>query len=145
MKKFLKFIFSMTALFLLLAACQSNDDLTEKAPTQQLSHSDNGVSIRTEQTEYYTSVDKIAVIIQNESTLDFVTGAHVFLDKKVGNTWYKVPMKSNSFTEEGVIHPTGETTSLTLHVQDLNHHLTAGEYRALIGGLAAPFRVINNE
>ena len=72
-----------------------------------------------------------------------MTGIHIFLEKKVEDTWYKVPMKASAFTEQGIIHSPNKLSSLVLDVNDLRHELTPGEYRATIGGLAAPFIVVN--
>lgn len=136
-------VFYLTTLFLLLTGCQSNNFLTEKTLTQQLPNSANGITIKTEKAKYPTSAKIITVLIQNDSNEVFTTGAHVFLEKKVEDTWYKVPMKANSFSEEGIIHPAGKLSSLSLNVDDLKYELTSGQYRATIGGLAAPFKVVD--
>lgn len=120
----------------------SASDLTEKAHTQNLPISENGITIKTDTDEYPTSVKKIIVNIQNISTKEFRTGVHVFLEKKVENIWYEVPMKSNVFTEQGRIHRPNTSSSLVLNVNDLKYKLTPGEYRATIGRLAAPFKII---
>ena len=86
--------------------------------------------------------EKIIVEIQNDSNTEFTTGTHVFLEKKVGDTWYRVPMKANSFTEAAFGHLPGALSSMDLYVNDLKYDLITGEYRATLGGLAAPFKVV---
>jgi len=66
----------------------------------------------------------------------------VFLEKNVKDTWYRVPMKEEAFTGQGIIHPPNKMSSLSLNVNDLKYKLTPGEYRATIDGLAAPFSVV---
>jgi hypothetical protein len=137
--------------FLFLTACQSNNTqeaeesdtrLTEEAPVQERPSSEGGITLSTEKARYSSSVDTIVVEIQNEGKKEYMTGAHVFLEKKVEDTWYKVPMKADVFTEEAIIHPPGEESSLGFQVSDLKYELTPGEYRATISGLAAPFKVV---
>jgi hypothetical protein len=136
-----------------LSACQSpsssnevameEESLTEKADKQERPSSINGISIRTENSQYLTTADSITVITQNDSNEEFSSGTHVFLEKKVDGLWYKVPMKAEAFTEMALLHPPGESTTLSLNVQDLDYELTPGEYRALYdSNLAAPFEVI---
>lgn len=143
--------FCLIVSFLLLTACQSNNAqeveesdsrLTEKAPVQERPSSEGGITISTEKARYSSSVDAIVVEIQNESKEEYMTGVHVFLEKKVEDTWYKVPMKADGFTEEAIIHPPNEESSLGFQVSDLKYKLTPGEYRATISGLAAPFEVV---
>lgn len=85
----------------------------------------------------------ITVLIQNDSNQEYMTGVHVFLEKKVEDIWYRVPMKVSSFTEQGILHPPGELSSLSLKVDDLDYTLTSGEYRAVLDGLVAPFVVVD--
>ncbi|WP_332455456.1 MULTISPECIES: immunoglobulin-like domain-containing protein [Bacillaceae] len=37
--------------------------------------------------------------------MEYSTGTQVFLEKKIEDVWYNVPMKAESFTEEAIIHP----------------------------------------
>lgn len=143
MKKHYQVVFCFTALFLLLIGCQSNDPLTEAAPTQTRQNSTNGITISTEKVEYSTSSEIITVLIQNNSNEEYTTGIHIFLEKKVDNKWYRVPMRANTFTEEGILHPPGKLSSLILKVDDLRYKLTPGKYRATINELAAPFEVVD--
>ncbi|KIL78215.1 hypothetical protein SD77_0816 [Bacillus badius] len=136
-------VFCISMLLLLIAGCNSGDSrLKEEAPVQDLSDSKNGVTINTEQAEYPTSAREIVVEIHNNDENEFMTGAHVFLEKKVKGTWYRVPMKADSFTEQGIIHPPHQSSSLLLSTNDLKYKLTPGEYRAVIGELAALFKVV---
>ncbi|WP_042347966.1 immunoglobulin-like domain-containing protein [Bacillus massiliigorillae] len=134
-------IFCFIALFLILIGCQSNDSLTEEVSTQIRPNSVNGITISTEKVKYSTSSEIITVLIQNNSNKTYTTGIHIFLEKKVGDLWYEVPMKTNDFTEQGRLHPSGELSSLSLKVDDLRYKLTSGKYRATINELAAPFEV----
>lgn len=144
----------------ILAACSNNEQsskekiitkdhmdepkisLKEEVSSQKRSDSENGITIQTEKTEYPISIQNIIVEIRNDSNEEFMTGIHIFLEKKVEDTWYQVPMKDSDFTEQGIIHPPNELSSLGLDVNDLRYKLTPGEYRATIGGLAAPFIVV---
>ncbi|MFD2683124.1 immunoglobulin-like domain-containing protein [Bacillus seohaeanensis] len=140
MKKYPLAVFCFALLLIFFSGCRA--PLTEEAPVQKRADSKNGITIKTEKVEYPTSVKKIIVKIQNDSPKEFSTGIHVFLEKKVKDTWYKVPMKDESFTELGFMHPPNKSSTLVLNVNDLKYKLTPGEYRATIGELAAPFEVV---
>jgi len=142
MKKYSQITFCFAVLLLFLTACQLDSNLTEESTAQELPNSENNVSVATEKAQYSTSVEKIIVDIQNDSNIDFNTGTHVFLDKKVDDTWYNVPMKADFFTEAGLIHSAGGTSSIVFDVKNLKYELTVGEYRATINGLAAPFKIV---
>jgi hypothetical protein len=140
MKKYPLAVFCFALLLIFFSGCQAA--LKEEAPVQKRPDSKNGITIKTEKVEYPTSVKKIIVKIQNDSPKEFSTGIHVFLEKKVEDTWFKVPMKDESFTEPGLMHPPNKSSTLVLNVNDLKYKLTPGEYRATIGELAAPFEVV---
>lgn len=126
-------------LLLLVTACTSS--LDEKAEVQDLPETVNAIKLETEKPEYPSSVEEISVKIINDSDEDFTTGVHVFLEKKVENTWYMVPMKADSFTDQGMLHSAHETSTISLNVGELDYNLTRGEYRATLGGLGAPFKI----
>lgn len=130
------------SLLLVFTGCQTSDSNLEESPAQIRSDSESNVTIKTEKAEYPTTTKTIIVEIQNDRNEDYVTGAHVFLEREVEGTWRKVPMKAEFFTEEGVVHPPNKVSSLSLNVNDLDYKITPGEYRATIGGLAAPFEVV---
>ena len=143
MKKYSFASFCFAVLLIFISGCQADDSyLKEEATAQKRSNSENGVTIKTEKAEYPTSVQEIIVEIQNDNNKEYTTGIHVFLEKKVADTWYKVPMKEEAFTNQGIIHSPNKLSSLSLNVNDLKNKLTPGEYRATIGGLAAPFEVV---
>ncbi|OAH53924.1 hypothetical protein AWH48_11695 [Domibacillus aminovorans] len=151
MKKYSLAAFCFTALILLITGCQPDDSqstkdsdiyLTEEAPAQERPNSENGVTIKTEKAQYPTSVKDITVIIQNDSNTKYTTGIHIFLEKEVEDTWYRVPMKADSFTEPALVHPPDESSSMDFNVIDLKYELTPGKYRATLNGLAAPFEVV---
>jgi len=135
--------FCFVVLLPFLAGCQGDDsNLKNEASVQKLPDSKNDITVKTEQAEYQPSVKEIIIEIQNDSNKNYTTGVHVFLEKKVEDTWYDVPMKADAFTEIGIIHPPNKLSSLSLDVNDLDYKLTTGEYRATIAGLAAPFEVV---
>ncbi|GGD76435.1 immunoglobulin-like domain-containing protein [Paenibacillus nasutitermitis] len=143
MKKYPFAAFCFALLLLFITGCQTDDSyLKEEALAQKRPDSENGVTIKTEKTEYPTSIKVIIVEIRNDSNKEYTTGIHVFLEKKLEDTWYEVPMKADSFTDEGIIHSPNKLSSLGLNISDLKYKLTPGEYRATIGGLAAPFEVV---
>lgn len=151
MKKCLIITFCFAVILFFVTGCQTNNSqatkdynshLTEKAPAQERKSSENDVTITTEKEQYPTSVEKIIVEIQNDSNTEYMTGQHVFLEKKAENTWYRVPMKADSFTEMAIGHPPGEWSSMEFDVNDLKDELTPGKYRAVIGGLAASFKIV---
>lgn len=141
-KKYPLIAFCLAALLLLLTGCQADDSNLEESPAQKRPDSENGVTIKTEKAKYSTTVKTIVVEIQNDNNEENMTGTHVFLEKKVEGLWRKVPMKAESFSEEGIIHPPNKLSSLDLNINDLKYELSPGEYRATIGGLAAPFKVV---
>jgi hypothetical protein len=140
MKKYPLAALYFALILLFFTGCQAS--LKEEAPIQKRPDSENGVTIKTERDEYPTSIKKIIVIIQNNSNKEFTTGIHLTLEKKVKDTWYKVPMKAEYSTEQGISHPPNESSSLGLNVNDLKHKLSHGKYRAIAGELAAPFEVV---
>ncbi|MGN7409947.1 immunoglobulin-like domain-containing protein [Sporosarcina sp. SAFN-010] len=143
MKKYIFTAFCIALILVCFTWYQADDShLKEEAPSQKRPDSENGVTIKTEKAEYPTSIKKIIVNIQNDSNQVYTTGTHVFLEKKVRNTWYNVPMKSEFFTLKGLIHPPNKLSSIVLDVEGLKYKLTPGEYRAIIDGLAAPFEVV---
>ncbi|WP_050180563.1 immunoglobulin-like domain-containing protein [Domibacillus robiginosus] len=146
--------FCFIAILLFLTGCQSDNSqahkdletdsdsyLTEEAAVQEVPSSENGISITTEKAQYPQSVETIIIKIQNDSNEEFMTGTQVFLEKNIEGTWYEVPMKAEFFTEEGIIHPPGES-SIGLDINDLKYALTPGQYRATVERLAAPFEVV---
>lgn len=151
MKKYSLAAFCFAALFLLITGCQPDDPqdtknldthLTEEAPAQERPNSENGVTIKAEKAQYTTSVEKIIVEIQNDSNIEYDTGTQIFLEKKIDGIWYKVPMKADSFTEEGIVHFPGELSSMGIDINELKYALTPGQYRAILDGLAAPFKIV---
>lgn len=129
-------------LIVFLTACQSPESqLTEKAQIQEQPQSENGVMVTAEQEVYKTNADNIMVLIHNDSDEEFSTGVHLFLEKKVGDMWYEFPYDHDVFTAEAMIIMPGETSELSISVDELEYDLTPGEYRGTINGLAAPFRV----
>lgn len=151
MKKISLITFCFATLLLFVTGCQADNHqatkdydshLTEEAPAQERKSSENSVTVTTEKEQYPTSVEKIIVKIQNDSNTEYSTGTHVFLEKKVEDVWYNVPMKADFFTEQGIGHPPGEMSTMGFDVDDLKYELTPGQYRATIEGLAAPFEVV---
>lgn len=143
MKKYLFVSFCLALLLLFITGCQSDDSyLKEKASAQERPDSENGVTIQTEKAEYPTSIKEIIVEIHNESNNEYVTGVHIFLERKVADTWFKVPMKADAFNDLGMIHSPNKISTLALNVNDLKYQLTPGEYRATIDGLAASFEIV---
>jgi len=147
MKKFSSFFLCLTVLFLLLTACSQTTDkkLTDKSSEQNFPSSKDGVTLMTEKEQYTTSADTITVMIENNSSNEFTTGTHLFLEKKVDGIWYEFPYKVNEFTEAAMVHVPGETSAMALSVDELKYELNPGEYRATVGGLAAPFEVVTSE
>ena len=142
-KKYPLAAFCLALLLLFITGCQADDsNLKEEALAQKRPDSENGVTIQTEKAEYPTSIKEVIVEIQNNSNTEYMTGIHVFLEKKVEDTWYKLPMKAEAFTDQGIIHSPNKLSSLVLNVNDLKYKLTPGEYRATIGVLAAPFKIV---
>ncbi|KAB2333954.1 immunoglobulin-like domain-containing protein [Bacillus mesophilum] len=131
-------LFASIILLLIITGCQGS---LEEEAVQSRPNSENGVRVETEEPVYPTSVDEIKVNIINESDEEYSTGVHVFLEKKEQDTWYRVPMKADSFTEQAIGHSAHATSSLSLKISDLDYKLTPGEYRATIGGLGAPFKL----
>lgn len=152
MKKHSLLTFCFSALLLFLTGCQfdhsqAKEDskldshLTEEANVQESPNSKNGVTITTKKAQYPLSVETIIIQIQNDSSEEFITGTQVFLEKEIEDTWYKVPMKAEIFTEEAIIHFPAES-SIGFCTEDLKYDLTPGRYRATIEGLAAPFEIV---
>ncbi|OCA92578.1 immunoglobulin-like domain-containing protein [Pseudobacillus wudalianchiensis] len=136
--------FGFAVLLLFLAGCQADRlYLKKEAVAQKRPISKNGIAIKTEKAEYPTSIKQIIVKLRNDSNKEYTTGVHVFLEKKVEDTWYEVPMKAESFTLQGMLHRPNESSSLVLSVNDLKYKLTPGEYRATVGEFAAPFEVVD--
>lgn len=157
MKTYFQLILSILMILLVMAGCQKAEPqaaleksslleedqslLSDKAPLERPT-SEKGVTIEAEKSEYPTTVGDISIVLSNESSEEYSTGLDVFLEKKVANSWFRVPMKDAFFTEPAIAHEPGASTKMTLKVEDLNYDLTPGEYRATLNGLGAPFKII---
>lgn len=149
-KRLLTTLYFMTFI-LFSAGCQPvasqasnnlDDNLTQEATSQERVSTENGVTLTIEKEKYATSVDQIAVEIKNDRQAEYMTGTHIFLEKKVDDIWYLLPVKGNSVTNAGLIHQPGEVTPMIFDVDSLKYELTPGQYRATLSGLSAPFKVV---
>lgn len=138
-------------LFASLAGCQNtdtgassntNDNLTEKADTQELPSEKDGVSFSSQKEEYTTSADTLTFIAENTSDTKVKSDYAVFIEKNIDGTWYKSPYTQASFPEPLRYLPSGESHTFEVQVAELENELTSGQYRAIHEGLAAPFEVI---
>lgn len=113
-------------------------------PYQELPSTLNGLELTMEQGVYTTAAEKIGIIIHNHRETEYTGsgGGKFFIEKIFAGNWYRVPLKNNSFTSELIIIPPGETRSMYTAVSDLDAEMRPGQYRALYGGMAVPFKVI---
>ncbi|MGE6367768.1 immunoglobulin-like domain-containing protein [Planococcus kocurii] len=157
MKKYVHGSLGILMLLLFLAGCQQaelqtaseessvTEDqslLTEEAPLER-PVSEKDVMIKTEKSEYPTTVENITIVLTNEGTEEYSTGLDVFLEKEVEDKWFRVPMKEEFFTEPATSLAPGDTTEMVFNIEDLSYDLTPGEYRATLNGLGAPFTIID--
>lgn len=149
-KRLLTTLYFMTFI-LFSAGCQPDasqagnnldDNLTQEAASQELVSTENDVTLTIEKEKYSTAVEEIAVEIKNDSQSEYMTGTHVFLEKKADDIWYLLPMKGNSVTDAGLIHRPGEVTPMIFEVESLKYELTPGQYRATVNKLGIPFEVL---
>ena len=155
------------ALIFSLGACQGSErsevdqqdsNLIEKSPEQELPISNDGITLEMEKKQYQTSADATTVYINNKSDTTLTTGKQIRLEKRVNGVWYNFPYSADLFTEEGMLHSAGKTSSMTVLTSDLEHDLSLGQYRAVFGGVplsgentyvrggvAAPFEVIKSK
>lgn len=150
MKRNILFFSVVIAFCLLLTACQSDtqpeqDIELAEAPIQELDKSNDEFSVEIEKEVYTTSDDQIVLRVSNESEEEQDSTTYIFLEKKIGDTWYEFPYDFSAFDTIAQTYLPGETHSLELSVDDLAHELTPGEYRATLGNIAAPFEVIEQE
>lgn len=138
---------------LILAACQSIDKrLTEKADTQEIPNSNNGVSVSMEREEYPKSITEVTIVIKNSTDQDLQYDNQPFIEKNIDGTWYRVPYKEDISTPavQYEIDAT-KTRSDSISLEILSEKLSPGEYRIVNQFsykdhnelLAAPFKLID--
>ncbi|WP_100402606.1 immunoglobulin-like domain-containing protein [Bacillus sp. FJAT-42315] len=118
----------------LLAACQSLDEkLTEKAETQKLTHSQNGISIRIDKEQYPVSVDELVVTIKNSTDKDINIPSEASIEKNINDVWYQIPKKENKREEAAQkVLLAQKTTKETFSLDHLEEKLDSGHYRIIL-------------
>ena len=140
MKRKLMAILVLSAMCLLFTACQSNEDkeknqihniMLEKAEHQELQNSQNGITLVMEKKQYLTTDKELTATIQNDSDIEISYGRHFSIQKKIDNTWYSVPFKTDLFEDIGLRLSPHEITQETFSLVRLKDALSPGEYRLL--------------
>lgn len=143
MKKILCFItvLLMTAvLFGCNNASQSqSSNTTDKPNSAQTEATDatavnelNDVTVKTEKSSYPGNVEKIKVIFNNKSDIEYNYGESFTLEKKIDGKWTNVPFK-NGYTFNSVAYvlkPNG-TREIEYPINQLTGDLESGDYRIL--------------
>jgi hypothetical protein len=135
MRKYSLVAFYLTVLLLFLTGCHSNDSpstkdsdsqITEEALTQELPSSENGVTITTEKLSIQSLLKRSSLKFKMIATLNSTQSLTFFLEKELDGTWYRVPTKADTFTKEGIVHFSGESSksSMGIVINDLKYALT---------------------
>ncbi|OMP66967.1 immunoglobulin-like domain-containing protein [Domibacillus epiphyticus] len=135
---------TLFSILMIVSACQSTQNLSEKATQQEIPNTKNGVILTTEKEEYKLSTEEITIKIENKGTFDFESDISVSLQKKVDGIWYEIPHKEQGFSEVGIGIIPGETDTLEVKLDDYKYKFNPGEYRVVQDGLAAPFEITNS-
>lgn len=115
-----------------------------RAPNQELPRTLDGMELTMEQEVYITSAEKIGIVIHNNRETEYTGagGGKFPIDRFFAGSWYNVPFKNDTFTADALGISPGETALMYTTVSELDAELTPGKYRALYGGMAIPFEVI---
>lgn len=128
---------------LFLTACQTSGTASnlKEAEVQDLSTATGEVQIKTEKDTYPSTIDKIVLLVTNNSD-EGLGGASFELEKAFEGTWYKFPMKdSGPINAIGGYQSPHATSQLTLSTEELQYELSPGSYRATFMGMASEFTV----
>jgi hypothetical protein len=131
------------AMFLFLAACQSNEQtmteatnsidksLNEKALEQELPESKEGITFEVQTKQYTDSPSVITVLMQNNSDSSVTYGRQFHIEKNVDGIWYFVPFEDDlkMFQDDAPGVSAQETISEEIDLTQLKNNLSPGNYR----------------
>lgn len=156
MKRLIIILFLLT-----LSACNSPTAVTtlpDPVPDQDMSVSENGLSLLLNESIFQGSPKKIETFIQNNSQQPYSVGEFYHIELKVEGLWYiitysdKVFYENPKFKDFGSTLDVGDEKAQIFSVEALGITLTPGEYRLVktfLGqgetfhevSVAVPFRV----
>lgn len=128
---------------LFLTACQTSGTSSnlKEAEVQELSTAKGEVQIKTEKDTYPSTMDKIVLLVTNNSEEE-LAGAFFELEKALEGTWYEFPIKdSGPIDAIGGYQSPHANSHLTLSTGELKYDLSPGSYRATFLGMASEFTV----
>lgn len=136
-----KILLGLIVLF--LTACQTSGKPSnlKKAEVQELPTAKGEVQIKTEKDTYPSTMDKIVLLVTNNSE-EGLSGAFFELEKAFEGTWYEFPVKDSGPIEAiGGYQSPYATSQLTLSTKELQYDLSSGSYRTTFMGMASEFNV----
>jgi len=89
------------------------------------------VRLKTQYPEYSPKVSTIRFFIVNESVDDKTYGSQYLLERKDGDTWYKIPFKNTAWNDLAYHLGANGTTSDTVHLSMFDYRFTEGHYRVV--------------
>lgn len=129
----------LIVLFLLImSACNSSTTiatLPDPVPDQNMSFSENGLSLILSETVFQESPKKIETRIQNNSQQTYSVGEFYHIEVKIEGLWYiitysdKIFYENPEFKDFGSTLDAGEEKAQVFSVEALDIILTPGEYR----------------
>lgn len=131
MKK-IGFTLSIIFLIISLVGCQqkTNEENQTEAKNQKILNSKDGVSIKTEKTQYPVSTDEIVIIIENNSKSNFNYGLLPSIEKNIDGNWEELSYKKEiaiKAIEPGINSNSEKKEKISLSI--LKEKLLPGKYR----------------
>ncbi len=129
-----KISLTLSVIFLLigLLGCQQKTDKenASEAVAQELPNSKEGITIKTEKTQYPFSADEIIIIMENNNNSSFNYGLLPSIEKNIGGKWDKISYKKDlavNAIEPGINSNSEKKESFSLSI--LKEKLSPGKYR----------------
>ena len=129
-----KISLTLTVIFLLigLLGCQQKTDKDNASETvaEELPNSNEGISIKTEKTQYPVSADEIVIIMENNNNSSFNYGLLPSIEKNIDGKWDKISYKKDlavNAIEPGINSNSEKKESFSLSI--LKEKLPLGKYR----------------
>ncbi|MFC6039617.1 immunoglobulin-like domain-containing protein [Paenisporosarcina macmurdoensis] len=125
-----KISLTLTVIFLLigLLGCQQKTD--KDNASEAVPNSNEGISIKTEKTQYPVSADEIVIIMENNNNSSFNYGLLPSIEKNIDGKWDKISYKKDlavNAIEQGINSNSKKKESFSLSI--LKEKLPPGKYR----------------
>ncbi|MTD31392.1 immunoglobulin-like domain-containing protein [Planomicrobium sp. YIM 101495] len=119
--------FFVVALSILGTACHTN----EEAGRQEIPSEQDGLFAATEQERYETADEGVAILIENETDLDFEGDPAYSIEREIDGVWYTVDMRRD-FPAMGFFVGAQSITTEFYPLEVVEEELTPGNYRIVL-------------